>query len=331
MSKPKVVILGIADWAGSAFSACRAINSVGKFECRHVSAYDHPYEYPKDILVNLFPKMGRAPGEEIVRNAISIESYGEAAKLLIEADIIHLWNSFPGEAALMNIGFPIDWRKLKVVTMTGSMYRDHHTAINKMLSEWNKLKLTVQDGMFNFYHEMDYTFIPHAVDVDFFKPEEKRNKTIGTYKTTYKSNTRCNDADVARICEVMQKYPDWNVDLNYSMPWKERIERLSRCAVFVQDISPYIGVWGRSSLEACALEIPTLQNYSTQLASDHGEKLGEIPIVKIEDETFEAELKKLMDDEEYRKEIGRGSREWVKKHFSFPVIGEMYSEVYAAL
>lgn len=329
MSKPRVVIVGIADWASSGYNACCAINSVGEFECRHVATYDHLYECPRDILVKIYPRHEQnCYHEKILNDATHSKGYAEAAEVIQAADIIHLWNSFPGEPCMSDNGFPINWQKVKVVTMTGTMYRRFHKEVNTILKYWTGIRLIVQNPLFFFPDEIDSIFIPHAIDVDFFKPVEKRDKTIGTYQTEAKTKEDTSDWDIAKVEKILKKFPDWNVDLNYRMPWKERMEKLSRCSVFVQDISPHIDVWGRSTLEACALGVPTLQNYSPLVSVRAGDKLGDIPIVRVDDDSFESELQKLTEDEQYRKDIGDKSRKWVEKHFAYPVIGEMYSQVY---
>jgi len=328
MNKPKVVILGITDWAGSGYNACRAINTVGEFDCRHITLYDHMYEYPIDILVRYFPK----PKNEVLENRVLKVSgdnrYGEVVEVLQEADIIHLWNTLPSDLDLMSLGLPIDYRKVRVVTMTGSFYRNQHTQVNALLKKWDNVKLTVQDILFDFSHEINSVFIPHAVDIDFFHPVEKRGKVIGTYKTAYKADIRTSDRDIVKLRDVLRKFSDWRVDLDYSMPWAERMEKLRYCAIFIQDISPYIGVWGRSTLEACAYGIPTLQNYSQQVSLNADGSLGQIPMIQVDADTLETELRKLTEDEPYRKEVGRKSREWVKEHYSYSVVGKMYSGIY---
>ena len=126
----------------------------------------------------------------------------------------------------------------------------------------------------------------------------------------------------------MQKFPDWKIDLNYKMSWKERIEGLSRCSVFVQDIISYINIWGRATLEACALEVPALQNYSPSVSVHGGDKLGDIPVIQVNEDNFESELRKLLEDEGYRKDVGKRSRKWVREYFAYSVIGKMYSNLY---
>lgn len=329
MAKPKVVIVSVADWAGSGHNAHRAINGAGEFDCRHISGYDHMYEYPRDVLVKIYPRSEKdSYHEKIINDSVHSKDYAEAARIIETADLIHLWNSFPGEQSLLNFGFPINWQRVKVVTMTGSMYRNHHKEINTVLRHWMGIRLTVQDALFFFPDEIDSTYIPHAVDISFFEPSEERDKTIGTYKAAYKANKHTSDWDISRIRETLQNFPGWKMDLNYSMPWKERMEKLSRCSVFIQDIKPYIGVWGRSTLEACALKVPTIQSYSPTVSVRGGDKLGDIPLVRVDEETFESELRKLLEDEEYRKDVGERSRKWVEEHFAYPVIGKMYSDVY---
>jgi hypothetical protein len=327
--KPKVVIVGIADWAGSGYQACCATNSVGEFDCRHITTYDHLYEYPRDVLVKIYPRMKEdSYHEKILCDSAHSTGYADAVEILRGADIIHLWNSFPGEQCMSDNGLPIDWQKVRVVTMTGTMYRKHHAAVNTIISHWPKIRLTVQDALFHFPNEVDATYIPHAVNLDLFTPSEERDKTIGTYQTAYKANERTSDWDISKLQDILRSHPDWKIDLNYKMPWKERLEKLARCMLFVQDISPHIGVWGRSTLEACALEVPTLQNYSMEVPVLGGDKLGNIPLVRVDENTIAGEIKKLIEDEGYCRELGRKSRQWVKDHFAYSIIGKMYSDVY---
>jgi len=337
MSKLKVVIISTADWAGSQYHACQAINSVGEFECRHITMFKHPFEFPTDIFVGIYPNSGGERLSESVRASMDSQ-YSVATQVLGEADLIHLWNTYPGEEKLMIAGLPIDFGKVKVVTMSGSLYRDnfgkdhqHHRLINQQIAGLGNCRLTVQNPMLKFPDEIDSTFIPHAVDTDLLKPKEKREKIVATYKPINVESSKSSDEELNLLRDMVKKYPDWRVDLDWSMAWKERMARLAECSIFVQDIKSYIGYWGRSALEACALGIPTIQNYNGDVLKHSEGKLGNPQVVRVDQETVEDALVKLIQGEDYRKDVGRCSRNWVKSHFSYPVVGKMYSDVYGSV
>lgn len=337
MNKPKVVIISTADWAGSQYHACKAINSVGEFECRHVTMFNHPFEFPTDVFVSIYPNSKDERLTESVR-ASKDDQYSAACQALGESDVIHLWNTYPGEEKLMAIGLPIDFRKVKVITMTGSLYRDnfgkdhqHHRFINQQIAGLGNCRLTVQNPMLKFPDEIDSTFIPHAVDTDLLKPKEKRKKIVGTYKPINIESSKSSDEELSFLRDVIKKYPDWQIGLDWSMPWKERMTRLSECSIFVQDIKSYIGYWGRSTLEACTLEVPCLQNYDIRLIGRSEGELGgldEIAPARVDLDTFEPTIRMLMDDPVLRKEEGEKARQWIEKHFSYSVVGGMYSDLY---
>jgi len=182
--------------------------------------------------------------------------------------------------------------------------------------------------MLKFPDEVDSVFIPHAVDTDTLKPIPfaDRKQSIGTYRALDKNPVRPTHIDVPQLCEVVKEFPDWHVDLDYSMSWKERMQRLKECSIFIQDISPHMGYWGRSALEACALAVPTISNFG--IFSNLEGKIQRIPILNVRWDSLGVLLKKLVNDPEYRENRGKESRRWIEQYFSYPVVGKMYSEIY---
>jgi len=278
--------------------------------------------------MHLYP---RATTEHRASVIVGLESgqYETISDLLTKADIIHLWNTSHGEDALMQAGLPVSFDKVKVITMTGSAYRDYHSMINLQLAILKDCRLVVQDPMLKFEDEIESIFIPHAINVEDFKPQEDREKIVGVYRPTHKTGFRHGDEDISRVRELIGSFDEWKVGLDYNMPHQERMEKLSRCSLFIQDLSPYIGYWGRSTLEACALAVPCVQNYDNRIIGKSEGKLGEIPLVRVELNTAETEIEKLIKDENYRVEVGRKSRQWIEDCYSYSAVGKMYSDIYS--
>lgn len=335
MSKPKVVIVGVADWAGSAYQACSAINSVGEFDCRSISCWEHPFEYPHDLVLPLYPRLNKKKqqGTSLFFDSVKSKEYPEVASVLEAADLIHLWNTMPlGDGFLFN-GLPINYRKAKIITWTGTVYRDNHKNINRFSRELGIWKTVVQDPLFKIPDEVDAIFIPHAVNIDSFNPLpfEEREKWVGTYRVIYENYVRPSHKDIPRLYEIVRKHDGWKVELDYSMPHKERLEKLRRCSLFVLDISPYLASWGRSGLESCAFGVPTAQNSSEECIHKTNGELGEFGFVNIDWDTAGEKIGRLIDDAGYRKEVGNKARKWIEDYFSYPAVGKKYSEVYRSV
>jgi hypothetical protein len=335
MSKPRVVIIGVADWAGSAYQTCCAINSVGEFDCRSISCWRHPYEYPGDVVIPIFPRPDprKQQGPAMFFDSVRAKEYPEAAGLLEGADLIHLWNTTPLGDGFLFSGLPINYAKTKVVTWTGTVYRDNHKDINRFSKELGIWKTVVQDPLFKIPDEVDATFIPHAVDMTSFHPLpfEERENWIGTYRVLYENYVRPSHKDMPKLHEIVNKHDGWRVELDYSMPHKERMEKLRQCSLFVLDISPYLASWGRSGLEACALGIPTLQNFSEECVEKTEGELGEFGFINIAWDTAEEKIGALIQDMEARKIAGEKARKWIEDYFSYPAVGKKYSEVYRSV
>ena len=191
-------------------------------------------------------------------------------------------------------------------------------------------KTTVQNPCLQFPDEVDSTFIPHAVDTDSLMPKEDRENWIGTYRAIHNHVPNIPE-EIMQITEIVKKFPGWAVELDYSMPHSERMEKLAQCKIFVQDLSTYLGCWGRSSLEACALGVPAIQNW-TELVIDRSDGyLKDVPIVKSDQEHIEETLTHFIEDGDYRRELGKKCREWVVDHYSYPIVGRMYSDLYHSI
>lgn len=333
--KPRVAIIGVADWAGSAYQTCSAVNSVGEFDCRSISLWKHPFEYSSDIVLPLYPRLDKRKQQppSLFLDSVKAKEYPEVAGVLEEADIIHLWNTMPLGDGFLFSGLPINYRKAKVATWTGTVYRDNHREINRFSGQLGIWKTVVQDPLFKLPEEVDAMFIPHALKIESFNPLPfgEREQWVGTYRPNYQNYVRPTHKDIPRLYEIVTKYDGWKIELDYSMPHQERLEKLKSCSLFVLDISPYFGSWSRSILEACAFGIPVLQNFSDECVEKAGDEFGEFGLIAIDWDTAERRIGALIEDSTLRKEAGEKARKWVEDHFSYQAVGEKYSEVYRSV
>ena len=321
MSKRLVVLLGKADWAGSCNSVSRAVNKVGRIECRHVSLNDHIFGYPSDVVIPIC--YTKKPSKA----ADHPEAFRAAMDLFERADLIHLWNDpFPAFAGLL----PIPAEKVKTNTFTGTLYRENHTVINEYLKD-NGIRLVVQNPTYRYPEEYNGEFIPHALDTDSLQPiplSERDRGAIGCYRPEHKSTTAHRDISLLeKIIEA--NHPGWHLTLDWTMPWATRMKLMPKCRYFFEYMDPNMGYWGRSALEACAMGVPTFSYVSEKAKEMSMGRLGDPAIIHATRESLAETMNRYLNlDEERYLQLSEQVRDWVDKHYGFSVVGEHYTRFF---
>lgn len=322
------LILCQNDFAGSGYATACAINSVGRFKIRHISMSYHQFNFPHDIIIPCHPGIHKGIF------AKDCENYEEVMQLLNNADLIHCWNDIPNDPAYRDFekgGIFIPEEKVKVVTMTGSLYRNEHTRLNQVIKE-RGYRLVVQNPMLRYLDEIDSTFIPHAVDTEFLKPIKRNNEkiTLGVYFGHYYASV----GDDRNF--LMECIKDKNINVidhqSKKVPWKEHIEFIKNCDILYHGIkiSKIVEYVGRSSLEAMSFGIPVITFVNEKKAIELSEgKIGDrIPVIITDEKYLEYNLNELICSEWLRDTWGKGGRSWVAEYFSYKTVGEQYSKIY---
>lgn len=325
----KVVVVGQADFAGSGYQAANAINSIGKFDVRHISMQRHFYAFPHDVIIPCHQPSH--PGTF----ARDCDNFGLVKQLIKEADIIHVWNNIPddpGHREFEESGIDIPLDKPIIITMTGSLYRKERKRLDRLIKE-RRWRFVIQNPMLRFPNEIKSTFIPHAVDTEYLQPLANKDNEKITFGG-YFGNFHSLEVDESFLKKHIKNKSSFVTDFRLQrIHWKQNIEIIRKCDIFWQgsEISRVVRYVGRSSLEAMAMGIPVISYVDEKGAIILSEgKLGEgIPTLNITDGQFDNHLNKLVEDQDFRIELGKRGREWIEKYFSYDVVGEMYSEVYA--
>lgn len=324
----KAVIIGQADFAGSAYQAASAVNSIGKFHVRHISMQRHIYAFPHDVIIPCHQPSH--PGTF----ARDCDNYDLVKQLLKEADIIHAWNNIPndpGHREFEESGIDIPLDKPIIITMTGSLYRRERKRLDRLIKErgW---RFVIQNPMLRFPNEIKSTFIPHAVNTEDLQPLTNKNNAKVIFGG-YFGNFHSLEVDKTFLEKHIKNKDSFVLDFKLQrIHWKQSIEIIKKCDIFWQGsvISHVVRYIGRSSLEAMAMGISVISYVDEKGAITLSEgKLGEgIPILNTTSEQFNNHLNKLVEDQNFRNELGIKGKEWVEKYFSYKVVGEMYSKIY---
>jgi len=316
----KVVIFCQADWAGSAYQVVKAINSVGRIKATQVVCQKNKQGFEAGISLD-------GVGTKIRVN--DCPEYEEACQALNDADLVHTWNNeihdFYGQYMItraFNGNFPAYNHKYKSCTMTGTWYRIHYPHINQRL-QFSGNKLVVQDATFQM-NGVPSTFIPHAIDIDMFKPvpiDEREEKTIGVY---HKSDTTANK-DIIQLQEILNDHPGWRTTCEDQVDHSERLKQVSKCMFFFQHMSPHMMGMGRSTLEALALGIPVFNSVAPVLYS----YMPDLPVMNATPETLaDVFSSALLRNYKIQAE---SARKFVEDYHSYQVIGEQYTKFFEEL
>lgn len=316
----KVVFLCLADFAASAYNACQAVNRVGRIETHHIVLSKPPYDFPAEIVCPLYPKH---------KGDTTIDNYDKVVELIGQADLIHCWNN-EKEGYPLFAGLDIPFDKCKSYTFTGTSYRLGHTVTNRNIRNYrNGSRVVVQDPLFLKYsNEFPVEFIPHAVDTDLIKPVRKREKnTIGFYNKK--------DSEYQNYIQLLQQllqenYPEWKMVAGSTTSWWNRLQELSKCMFFFQNLSQILGNPGRSTYEAMAMGIPVFTYISPEIFKLTDRFIYGIPVFSTTVQTLKNVLETALDRVDYE-QLSKNVREWVEINLSYNVVGEEYTKLFEDL
>ena len=331
--KPLVVFISIGDWANSTYEAVQAINRTGQIDARHITLWKHPLDYPTDLLMDVSGK-DRKFSEE--------PHYDEAMDLLAQADLIHLWNcefadmynqGIHGRHLQFPIKIPI--HKVKTCTWAGTLYRHRHAEINERLSAMG-IHICVEDPCFHWPKEQT-EFIPHAVDTDKLVPvpyPERDAMAIGCYNP----GRDYYDRDLALLQSAITASANGcHLVMNRApITWDQHLTELQQCWFYFQTMDEHLGTFGRSALEASSMGIPTFSYVSDRAKAEkliRGSMRGglspdDIGIIEVTPQTLPDQLRAAAHgDLGPYQELAQKARRWVVKHYSYPVVGQMYTDM----
>jgi len=319
-NKPIVIFLCLADFAASAYNTCQAVNLVEQIESHHIVLSNPPYNFPAEIVCPLYPN---------ARGNVNIQNYNRVCELLDRADLIHCWNN-EREGYSLFAGLPIPYNKCKSYTFTGTSYRQGHTLTNQNIRNYrNDSRIIVQDPLFlRYLNEFPLEFIPHAVDTKKIVPStEKISNTIGFYNQL-KHPEYANYIQLLK--QLLQKnHPEWQMVAGTTTSWWDRLQELSKCIFFFQNLSPVSGGPGRSSYEAMSMEIPVFSNVSPDIAK-LTDRLEGLPAISATVQTFEKVLINTLKCTNYN-ELSKNIRKWVINTLGYNRVGMEYTKLFKEL
>lgn len=187
-------------------------------------------------------------------NVIIPGKYPEIQKIVNSADIIQVMHSSLGKMDIR-----LDFKKNIVVHHGGTIYREQSLDINRLWNKKSRAVIIETPDLLHLGANNEY-YVPAPVDTDQLYPKSYYNGDRPLKIAHYPSSAKMKGTDVIRkiLHDLMKKF-DFEISISETaVPWKEHIERISKCDIYIDQLVPILkgklcGEYGVSTREAAAL------------------------------------------------------------------------------
>jgi len=193
--------------------------------------------------------------------------------------------------------------KKVICCYTGSDLRTR--GVIRKIDQLSEVNFTVEFDHLKLHPDIHHVFFPF--EVGRFQCITQNNKKIRIGHAPTSRKAKGSDIIIPIMRELTREY---NVEavVIQNLPYSLAIETKQSCDIFIDQIGD-LG-YGINSLEALAMGIPCC----SCLAPGFAEEYPDHPFVQVNKNNLKAELLRLIQDSELRKELGFKGRDWVEKY-----------------
>jgi len=193
--------------------------------------------------------------------------------------------------------------KKVICCYTGSDLRTR--GVIRRIDQLSEANFTVEFDHLKLHPDIHHVFFPF--EVSRFQCITQNNEKIRIGHAPTNRKAKGSDIIIPIMRELTREY---NVEavVIQNLPYSLAIETKQSCDIFIDQIGD-LG-YGINSLEALAMGIPCC----SCLAPGFAEEYPDHPFVQVNKNNLKAELLRLIQDTELRKELGFKGREWVEKY-----------------
>jgi len=308
-----VLLIAHKDWANLGQMISECLNKIG-VESNMLVKSKHKFEFPTHGIY--------------FKNKSQIEQYAKKANIIIfmHSQYIPLGDNLKNKKVLV-------WH-------TGSRFRQHSKNVNKIFNPIVDASICCRDVFgLGAKNEKD---IPCPVNTNILKPNYKRVDNDKIIIAHYPSGNKGINIIKKCIEVVQQSSLKDKFRFNYSeererVSWKEQIERVSECDVYIEEMREYqkkqlLSIFGITALEAAALGKIVITKFLH--LEEYEEKFGKcgLHIAKTPKELIQQikHIVSLSDDDLL--ELKKQSRDWIVRCHSYEAVAlrmvELFKEIW---
>ena len=309
MTAPRILFLGANDWANLSHGAARAINHVaGEQVARVWTLCSHPFGYPEDLVGHDGFEQARRLAPETEWVISTGDGDYEALRVMLRAlgldgASVRLATTHCGTA------FRQGWRRFERL--------DRELGFELRFLGPDLLRLAPGDPRVR----------PLRVVAE-PPPVQSVLPPTGPIRIAHAPSLRAKKGTdvILAVLEHLRSEQGIEVDLIEGAPHAECLERLSRCHVFIDQLQPAVGGFGRSSTEAMSRGCATL--CSIGLVDERcWHDFERPPIVGVSTaDDLERELRLLVADPDRLHHLREQSLAWIRENASYEAVGRYWLE-----
>ena len=207
-----------------------------------------------------------------------------------------------------------------VVCYTGSDLRTR--GVIPEIDAMADVRVTVEFDHLQYHPNIRY--VPFPFDFSMLPQKARRDSgslIIGHAPT----NRRAKGSDIIinAVKELQQEYPHIELDLIEGVPYKEALERKSRCTLFIDQIGN-LG-YGINSIESLGMGIVTCSG----LAPGFSSMFRGHPFIEIDRNSIKDNIRNIINNNEKRADLEERSASWVRSiHNSSTVVQKIHDMIY---
>jgi len=316
-------------------------------ECRVVTLFKSPFGFSEDICLNLplqptkdsfvikarealytlikGPNPEEIPIEEVPpfwkSPGLIPSAFFRFRDFVITPKVLQAFNKYDFDS------FDVIWldqgaeffRDARIVNRWGKMGKSmisyyhgsdmRNRGIYPQIDKHVSLRLTCEVDLMHLDKRLEYLFLPYETD-KIIPVNHRPGKKIRIAHAARVRGFKGTD-DIIRIVGELEKTLPVELVLIENMTHAEAMAAKSTCDIAIDQIAD-TGGWGygMSSVEYLSLGIPTC----TSMVPEMETFIPDHPFIAVTRDTLAAELTKLIEDENYRKQKGAEGREWVVKY-----------------
>lgn len=350
----KILHLAPQNYAGVPYSFYEMHNACGDYS-RIITFHKNQLEFPEDISLDLplpnFPlakiwRRKKVTAREVMpiesaplfkpKNALEslyfrLSDYQRKKEVekviaeykLNEFDIIHY---DAGLDFFRNASQAKKWKKegKKIVCCYyGSDLRIR--GIIKELDDISDLNITSEYDHLKLKRDLNYLFYPYSSS-ELPKKSNAENELVTIIHSPTNRKYKGTDLIIS-VVEKIKKERKINFILAENIKRSELLKIKSKCDISIDQVGGTMGGtgYGKAGLETLAMGIPTITN----MTKDYQDWLPENPfVVSNNSEELYQRLNELIEDRNYRKELGSNGMAWVEKYHGYKEVNKKLKELY---
>ncbi len=306
----KITMLSVADWAGSGYKLCEAINRYTEHDIKLISQKGNMFEHPRGELL-------KRKNRKRLQNRVNT------------SDIIHLKGDWPPSDVY--IGLHIKHKKKIITTSGGWMRKKEYGGMGRFetqMRQYKKAFCTSFDPDLLYDDYPGDTWIPHPID-SIGKENIWTQPEIPIIAHSPSNRGSKHTDFLLEVLNKLKKRVKFKLDLIENVTFNEAVERRKGATLFADQFK--VGWYGNSAIEAMQFGIPVVNWISPMSIRQGPELIKSCPVISTDKtiESYARLLEQVLTND--MQELSNATKKWCDEVHSYQTIGKQMDKIYKSM